>query len=388
MSHIQETLPISAIIPVLNCAHRMREHMEKSLEWLPHVEEIIVVDSNSADKSIEIIEDYVGHLNLRVVTQPVGLYESWNRGVAEASSTYVYFSTVGDYISLSGLSGLLKSAEDLQADVVISPPTFQFEAGQADAEKSAKRKRLTWPIHDIVRILEIREPTLMDPQRLYDFVLIYLESSILGSSASNLYRRTVLEKHPFSADFLSAGDSAWIVEHNFDSQIVIHPDSVSSFLFHDKDWSDDTTQHKRTEFIRRRLAKKAYGISLDHATCLSEDAKSTAKKLIEHSLGSSQDDARQPVDIEYLKSITDKHSKDEQLFLERFNNINLEVEFLRRKSIDRNYRHTIGPIRYIWPPAIFNRAKRKRLLERINESIQTITVNNRSTGDGAQVSRQ
>ena len=86
----EEALPITAIIPVLNCGHRMAEHMEKSMEWLSKVAEIVVVDSHSEDDTIDIIREHAGHLNLRIITHPKGLYESWNKGVEEAKETFVY----------------------------------------------------------------------------------------------------------------------------------------------------------------------------------------------------------------------------------------------------------------------------------------------------------
>ncbi len=84
----EKRLPICAIIPVLNCAHRLRAHMEKSMEWLTSVTEIIVVDSHSEDGSLEIVQQYLGPVEYRVVQHPRGLYASWNCGVSHASCPY------------------------------------------------------------------------------------------------------------------------------------------------------------------------------------------------------------------------------------------------------------------------------------------------------------
>ena len=61
-----KSIPVTAIIPILNCADRLREHMEKSMEWLPYVREIIVVDSYSDDGSLDIIKEYGDSLDITI----------------------------------------------------------------------------------------------------------------------------------------------------------------------------------------------------------------------------------------------------------------------------------------------------------------------------------
>ena len=359
----EEALPITAIIPVLNCGHRMAEHMEKSMEWLSKVAEIVVVDSHSEDDTIDIIREHAGHLNLRIITHPKGLYESWNKGVEEAKETFVYFSTVGDYITLKGLRDLHESATRFDADVVISPPEFKYES---DAIRR-KTKEHSWPIHEMIYRIGLKEPTLMDPWQVYDFVLIYLEQSVLGSSASNLYRRSILMEHPFSDDFMSAGDSAWIIKHNFEARIVIHPESISTYLFHIKDWSHDADHRTRGARLKREFACLAYIKALENTTSLDPTITSAAREMLESRI--EQTDAQTLPTLNSLpQNLIRKQDPKTRLLLEKLSAICMEVDHQNLREIEvKHYREKLGALRHLWPPAMILRAKRKKLRRRIGE---------------------
>lgn len=358
-------LPITAIIPVLNCAHRMREHMEQSMEWLAEVSEIVVVDSHSKDDTVDIIMAAIGHLAPRVITHPVGLYTSWNRGVEAATNPYVYFSTVGDHISLAGLRKLLHTMTTLQTDVVISPPTFRHESTAAC--KSAQGT--TWPIHEIVSKMGIREPILIDPWDLYDFVLIYLEQSVLGSSASNLYRREVLKQRPFSDDFHSIGDSAWIIEHNFDVRIAIHPQSFSTFLFHVKDWSFGKENRPNWPAMRQRLSILAYLKALDHCPWLEPEIASMARRALASRSGHV--DSRSVESFFSATPISQPCAKT-QATLRKLKAICLELDVFRMRALEHAYRDRISLLRYLWPPALMLRSRRKRAERRVRDIRQQL----------------
>ncbi len=353
-------LPISAVIPVLNCAHRMREHMEESMEWLSEVEEIIVVDSDSKDNTMEIIRECAGHLNPRILNHPAGLYESWNRGVFEATSPFVYFSTVGDYITLDGLQKLHHSISTLEADIVISPPRFTHES-----EATSKRTKVTtWPIHKIIRDLNIEHPRLMDASELYDHVMVYLQDCMLGSSASNLYRRSLLIDHPFSGEFRSMGDSAWIIKHNFDAKIAIHPQSFSTFLFHAKDWTYAKADSAGTAKVRRELACMACSKALEQNSSLEPHILTAAERILK----SKQIDIMGP-NRSLGECVPETLIKAEQpeakLFLCKINSILLEIDMLDLRMIEHTYRSKLGHLRYLWPPLIRARRKRKNLERQI-----------------------
>src|SRR5271163_1530664 len=97
---INDRLPITAILPCKNNRADLPAHVEGMREWASAVKEIVVVDSSedgSLDylrKEFEQMEDIFFH------PRPPGLYAAWNHGVTQSSGSYIYYSTVGDKISL------------------------------------------------------------------------------------------------------------------------------------------------------------------------------------------------------------------------------------------------------------------------------------------------
>lgn len=355
-------LPISVIIPVLNCAHRLRQHLEAALEWLPHVEEIIVVDSHSEDRSVEIIESLIGHLPLVILQHPNGLYTCWNYGVSYAKGDYVYFSTVGDTITLAGLRSLYESAEKFCADLVISPPLLVGESEDSLVES-------TWPIHDIIKQLNIEKPRVISPRVLYDFVLIFLERAVLGSSASNLYRRDVLMRHPFSDNFHSSGDSGWIIENNFSLKTVISPEEVSTFLYHAKDWNFGRNDDGRGQRLRRDLAYRAFKISIIHTDGIDDSQSASMLNMIEGALGDETTVGALSDDVIDELENSFRNLEDARGLLFRLRAMTLKLEYLRHRERERKYKKRLGAFRCLWPPSRINRKLQKKSKMKLDQLI-------------------
>ena len=220
-------LSISVIVPTLNAARLLTAHLASMEPWLGLVSEVIVVDSHSDDGTVEIIRSQLKHPALRIVAHPRGLYQSWNHGIQQATSKYVYMSTVGDAISRGGLEALYSMSEKLACDVAISKPRFIKEDGNpADDTR--------WPIDDILATLKVSHPAMVEGLPLALFTAVNITGAILGSSASNLYRTDVLQNRPFPTDFGTVGDGAWGVLHMFDYRLGVTSAQFSTFRDHPK----------------------------------------------------------------------------------------------------------------------------------------------------------
>ncbi len=203
------------------------EHLESMHTWLDLVDEVVVVDSKSTDGSLELLKSELSQSNCRFFTRPKGLYQSWNYGISQIKSRYTYISTIGDAMTREGLQHLYTVASSKQADVVISPPRFIDEAGQHMAQWQ-------WPINELIELLEIDSPSIVDRWTLFIFGFLAIPNAILGSSASNLYRSAVLQDSPFPTEHGTGGDGAWFLERCLDIRVAITPREVSTFRQHEK----------------------------------------------------------------------------------------------------------------------------------------------------------
>jgi hypothetical protein len=194
-------LPIGVVLPTLNARAVLPDHLAELRTWAGSVPEIIVVDSHSDDGTIAFIQDQLHHPGLRIFQRPRGLYEAWNFGVEQVTADFTYISTAGDTITLSGLRHLLETAQSFRSDVVVSPPLFQKPDGEIMDRKH-------WRIHQYLEARALTQPALIPQSHVFLTAVFAGLSGLMGSSASNLYRTSVLKARPFPTDFGHNGDTA------------------------------------------------------------------------------------------------------------------------------------------------------------------------------------
>ena len=220
---------IALVVPTRNCRQALNNHLQNLANFREGISEIVFVDSESTDGTLELIQGQLADWPKASLLQtPPGLYASWNAAIAEISSTWVNIATVGDLLRPGGLAQLLDCAEKYDADVVLSPPAM--------VNAMQERVPTRWPIHEL---LEMSGPPQME--RLLKecekwlFLTTLLPSSILGSAASNLYRSCFLQKHPFPTSFGHEGDVAWGVKVAPFVRIAVLGKECASFLVHERE---------------------------------------------------------------------------------------------------------------------------------------------------------
>jgi len=226
---------IGVVLPTLNCAHLLPDHLASMQPWLDLVEQIVVVDSHSEDGSSEMLQKRLaGHPRVTFHQRPRGLYQSWNFGISQLETDFTYISTVGDSITRPGLEHLRAVATDLRADVVVSKPAFIEENGEP--VQNGPR----WPIDDVVEALQLGAPCLLDQWTLCLFLLENPVDAILGSSASNLYLTQLLKSRPFPTEYGTVGDGAWGFANVFHYRLAVTPTQLSTFRRHEKSYAAAT----------------------------------------------------------------------------------------------------------------------------------------------------
>lgn len=206
-------------------------HLEMMSHWLDLVEEVLVVDSESSDGSMEFLQSRLRHSRVRILKHPPGLYQSWNHGIAGSEARYTYISAVGDGISREGLIHLVEVAEKHRSDVVISPPKFIHESG------AEKKRRRGWPVHTIIKYGRLEEPASFEGVLLFLLVVGFIPHAILGSSSSNLYRTATIQRYPFPVNFGHHGDGAWAAGNSLRIRLSVTPREVSYFRHHRRSYA-------------------------------------------------------------------------------------------------------------------------------------------------------
>jgi hypothetical protein len=200
--------------------------------WQDLAAQIVLVDSFSTDGTDDYLRQRLQHPGFSFFQHPPGLYQSWNFGIRQLETKFAYIATAGDTITRQGMMHLLNYAESLDAAVLISKPVFM-----ADSIKPGRDIR--WPIDDLIQMLGLTQPRTVSWLEVLLFAAVHLDGTLLGSSASNLYRTDVLQKFPFPDDFGKAGDAAWGALHFADVKWAVTPEKFSTFLCH-PDWTAST----------------------------------------------------------------------------------------------------------------------------------------------------
>lgn len=197
---------IGVIVPTRNCGDALRPHLLNLSHFKNEIAEVVFVDSESTDGTLEFIKSQLGDWpNPRLLQTAPGLYASWNAGIAEISSKWVYIATVGDLLQPGGLVSLLACGMSTDAHVVVSPPAMVNSRAESVADR--------WPVHHFLeRIDEPLINQLMGEREKWLCMVGLIPSTILGSAASNLYQTKFLQQNPFPENFGHEGDAAWGIQ--------------------------------------------------------------------------------------------------------------------------------------------------------------------------------
>jgi glycosyltransferase involved in cell wall biosynthesis len=102
--------------------------------------EYLLIDGNSKDKTLEIVNTHA-HLFNKVVSEPdKGLYDAMNKGLRNATGDYVWFINAGDEITAPNITEeLFQLIQKENPDVIYGETFFTSSSG----EKLGKRSDLT-----------------------------------------------------------------------------------------------------------------------------------------------------------------------------------------------------------------------------------------------------
>lgn len=218
---------LSIILPTLNCRDLVKQNILHLNSIGSLALEIIVVDSQSTDGTVELIEQELHHPNIRFFSQPKGLYQSWNFAVNQSKGDWIYFSTAGDTIEYEMLEYLINLGEKNIADVVISNPIFVDENG-------GSCKGVKWPLHKALDWLKVDREKSISKELGQLISIDAFPSALLGSSASNIYRRSHLSTKPFPTEYGHGGDAIWCIRYAHETNFCLSRVVGSKFTLHHK----------------------------------------------------------------------------------------------------------------------------------------------------------
>lgn len=121
---------ISIITINLNNAEGLRQTIESVITQLNKECEYLIIDGESVDGSLEVIEKYENKINHWVSEPKCGIYGDMNKGIARATGEYCLFLNSGDWLNENSLSEAIKecTGEDIiYFNTYLSYDNIRFE---------------------------------------------------------------------------------------------------------------------------------------------------------------------------------------------------------------------------------------------------------------------
>lgn len=141
---IMEKIKVSVIIPVYNSEKYLRECLDSVVNQTLKEIEIICVDDGSADKSLDILEEFAKtDSRIRIIRQQNQFAgAARNNGMREANGKYFAFWDADDYFELNALELLYKKSEKENADICLCAAyTFNDGEKQRVVDETILKKR-------------------------------------------------------------------------------------------------------------------------------------------------------------------------------------------------------------------------------------------------------
>ena len=101
-----------------NAQSTIRATIESVLSQKYDDVEYIIVDGNSYDKTVDIINEYIDHVSKFVSEPDKGIYDAMNKGIGLASGDFLLFMNAGDTFSDESVLEDVAKLVDVDSDVV------------------------------------------------------------------------------------------------------------------------------------------------------------------------------------------------------------------------------------------------------------------------------
>lgn len=203
--------PFVSIITVVYNSEQLLENTIKSVTSQTSTDyEYLVIDGNSKDGTLAIIQNYDLQINYWTSEADQGLYDAMNKGLALAKGKYVLFLNSGDLLNSADTTGQLKE-KSKDADIIFGETNLIDSTGKILGTRSQLTTRklpqvLTWKS---------------------------LMQGMVVSHQSILVKKTIAPR--FNVAYRCSADIDWVIstlkqsKHTINSEIIISSYLIGGF---------------------------------------------------------------------------------------------------------------------------------------------------------------
>lgn len=244
MSDATEEVKVSIIVPVYNVERYLPKCMESVLSQTLKEIEVILVDDGSTDGSGAICDDYKRDSRVQVIhKQNGGLSDARNTGVKASSAEYIGFVDSDDYIENDMYELLYGNMISYDADISFCGINDVYATGIRPAYVQTEGEFVT------------------DGKTAIQMVLRGQNASV--SAVNKLYKKSLLEKHPFPKGKTSE-DAHFIIPYLTEINKAVFDMSPKYYYIH-REGTITTRPYRKTDLSiveaydnNRKIIQKLY----------------------------------------------------------------------------------------------------------------------------------
>ena len=219
---------VSVVIPNYNYENFLPERINSILQQTVKPKEILFLDDCSPDNSIKVAEDLLaaGDVPYRIIanTTNQGVYAQWQRGVREASGTFLWIAEADDSAAPEFLETCLPSFNYPRVGISFSQSKVIDENGETVRERNFHHT------DDVSKTRWLTDYHALGHREVVDSLLY--RNTIPNVSAVVFRRQAILNEIPKLSHYAYAGD--WylytqILRHN---DVCFHAEPLNRFRRH------------------------------------------------------------------------------------------------------------------------------------------------------------
>lgn len=234
---------VSIILPTLNSRKFLSERIDSILSQTLSNWELIVVDSNSSDGTVEYIKEKLnGRQNVKIFIRPKGLYEAWNFGIQAAIGEYIYIATSDDTMTnnaLRKMSDALNNHLDCGiCDTQLAITDYEGKTFEEDTQKL--------PLYRLIGEMSCEKHIRYAP---FDAIVYSSGVTAITSMAQAMFRRDLfLKVGYFLPEYGPRADFEWGFRATLVTNVVYIPEKLTTWRRHSENVTGRNSQmeHART----------------------------------------------------------------------------------------------------------------------------------------------
>ncbi len=238
---------VSICIPTFNGETHISECLDSVVSQSYENTEIIIVDDQSSDSTIDICQSYANQDNrIRIIKNKnnIGLVENWNKCISLSKGDWIKFVFQDDVIHPHCIEKMIDKST-LGVPFVLCKRNFIFE-NVSPQKRSIYEKYLTYLSLDTI----FSGKEHLTPNDISKAVIdlgLYSLRNFIGEPTSTLLHRSIFRKYGlFNPHYMQICDYEYWLRVSLNTGITYIPENLASFRVHEKSTSSNNQKSSET----------------------------------------------------------------------------------------------------------------------------------------------